>query len=108
VRPELSNAPAPVITLHPAALKRYERQISDLQGSIANGIAAGDTEAAAAMRELVQTVTVDRDPSKPGGVEVLIAGRLNALLGEGAFPNGIRSGGLLVAEEGFEPPTHGL
>ncbi len=85
---------APVIALHPAALKRYERQISNLQGAITKGIAAGDTEAAAAMRELVETVTVSRDPSRPGGVEVIIKGRLNALLGDRAFPNGIRSGGI--------------
>jgi site-specific DNA recombinase len=40
---------------------------------------------------------------------VEITGRLNSLLGDQAFPNGIRAmGGLMVAEEGFEPPTQGL
>ena len=38
------------------------------------------------MRDLVETVTVFRDLSKPGGVVVEIAGRLTALLGEQAYP----------------------
>ena len=61
------------------------------------------------MRELVETVTVFRDPDRLGGVVVEITGRLNALLGEKAFPNGVKGvWGKMVAEEGFEPPTHGL
>jgi hypothetical protein len=40
---------------------------------------------------------------------VEITGRLNALLGERAYPNKVRGvWGKMVAEEGFEPPTHGL
>lgn len=43
-----------------------------------------------------------RDPSKPGGVQVEIAGRLNALLGETAYPNGVRGvWGKVVAEARF-------
>jgi hypothetical protein len=76
---------------------------------LTRGIQDGDTEATQAIRELVDTVTVQRDPSKRGGLEVVIAGRLNALLGDEAFPNGVKgSWGKLVAEDGFEPPTHGL
>ena len=62
-----------------------------------------------AMRELVETFTVYRNPSRRGGVEVEIAGRLTALLGEAAFPNGLKGvWGKMVAEEGLEPPTQGL
>ena len=39
---------------------------------------------------LVETVTVFRDPSRPGGVTIEITGRLNALLGEQAYPNKVR------------------
>ena len=54
-------------------------------------------------------VAVFRDHSRPGGVAVEIVGRLNALLGEGAYPNGVRGvWGKMVAEEGLEPPTRGL
>ena len=78
-----------------------------LQASILKGMEAGDAEAAQAMRDLVETVTVRRDPSKVGGVEVEIAGRLNALLGEQAFANGVRgSWGKLVAEARYRQSPH--
>jgi site-specific DNA recombinase len=61
------------------------------------------------MRDLIDTVTVSRDPSRKGGVEVEISGRLTHLLGPKAFPQGVRAvWGAMVAEEGFEPPTPGL
>jgi site-specific DNA recombinase len=100
---------ADVIALHPSVLARYEQQLADLQDALSKGIRGGDSEAAEAIRDLVETVTVSRDPSRLGGVAVEIAGRLNALLGERAYPNKVRGvWGKMVAEEGFEPPTHGL
>jgi hypothetical protein len=53
---------------------------------LSKGINPGDSEAAEAIRDLVVTVTVFRDPSRPGGVTVEIAGRLNALRAEQAYP----------------------
>ena len=104
---ELAETSAPVVALHPDLLKRYENQLLRLQASILKGMEAGDAEAAQAMRDLVETVTVRRDPSKVGGVEVEIAGRLNALLGEQAFPNGVRgSWGKLVAEARYRQSPH--
>jgi hypothetical protein len=48
-------------------------------------------------------------PSRPGGVTVEITGRLNAPLGDQAYPNKVRGvGGKMVAGEGLEPPTPGL
>ena len=87
---ELSESSPQVVSLHPGALKRYEQQIAHLNIAITSGMQHGDTDAAQAVRELVDTVTVHRDPSKQGGVEVVIAGRLNALLGDEAFPNRVR------------------
>ena len=70
---------------------------------------SGDRECAEARRELVETVTVYRDPSEPGAIEIEISGHLNLIPGERADPNGVkRVWGLMVAEEGFEPPTQGL
>jgi site-specific DNA recombinase len=67
------------------------------------------SECAEVMRDLVETVTVFRDSSKLGGVEVEIVGRHAALLGEKAYPTGVRGvWGKMVAEEGLEPPTRGL
>jgi site-specific DNA recombinase len=94
LKAELAAAPeaAKTVTLHPAALQRYERQLERLQETLHAGIAAGDTEAAAAIRDLVETVTVRPDPDRRGGVQVEIAGRLNALLGAGMiYPDRIRS-----------------
>ncbi len=91
------------ISLHPAVLARYEQQLVHLQDALSKGINAGDSEAAEAIRDLVETVTVFRDPSRPGGVTVEIAGRSNALLGEQAFPNKVRGvWGKMVAGEGLD------
>jgi site-specific DNA recombinase len=89
---ELSVEPAAadVISLHPAVLARYEQQLVHLRDALSKGIDAGDSEAAEAIRDLVETVTVFRDPSHLGGVTVEIAGRLNALLGEQAYPHNVR------------------
>ena len=98
-----------MVALHPSALARYEQQLADLQDALAKGIRSGDSEAAEAIRDLVETVTVSRNPSGLGGVVVEITGRLNALLGEQGYPDKVRGvWGRMVAEEGFEPPTHGL
>lgn len=98
-----------VVALHPAVLARYEQQLVELQDALSKGIRAGDSEAADAIRELIDTVTVYRDSSRSGGVAIEISGRLNALLGEQAYPNKVRGvWGKVVAEEGFEPPTRGL
>ena len=60
-----------------------------------------------AIRDLVETVTVFRDPARQGGVAVEIAGRLNALLGEQAFPNRVKGvWGKVVAGAGFGRDRH--
>jgi site-specific DNA recombinase len=106
---EVAPEPPEVTSLHPATLKRYEEQLAGLQAAFAKGVRSGDTEAAHAMRELVDAVTVSRDLGRKGGVEVEIAGRLNHLLGPMAFPQGVKGvWGSMVAEEGLEPPTRGL
>jgi site-specific DNA recombinase len=98
-----------VISFHPAVLARYEQQLAHLQDALSKGVNAGDSEAAEAIRDLVETVTVFRNPSHPGGVTVEIVGRLNALLGEQAYPHNVRGAwGKVVAREGLEPPTPGL
>jgi SAM hydroxide adenosyltransferase N-terminal domain len=67
---------------------------------IVDAVGAGDSECAEVMRDLVETVTIFRDSSKLGGVEVEIVGRLTALLGEKAYPTGVRGvWGKMVAEE---------
>lgn len=104
IRGELEAAPpsTEVIALHPAVLAHYEEQLTSLQGALRRGARSGDSECAEAIRDLVDTVTVFRDTSKPGGVEVEIVGRLTALLGEQAYPSGVRGvWGKMVAEERY-------
>jgi site-specific DNA recombinase len=87
---------------------RAEQQLIQLQDALSKGIIAGDSDAAEAIRDLLETVTVFRDPSHPGGVTVEIAGHLNALLGEQAYPNKVRGvWGSMVAGERFtrSPPS---
>jgi site-specific DNA recombinase len=88
-----TQGPPNVVALHPQALKRYEEMIERMQVALARGVKTGDMDASAVIRELVETVTVYRDDSRAGGVQVEITGRLNALLGDQAFPNGIRAVG---------------
>ena len=58
-------------------------------------------------RALVHSVTVH--PNGPReGFQLEVKGKLAALIGSDAFPQAVYSGGRMVAEEGFEPPTHGL
>ena len=108
---ELNVEPAvgDVISLHLAVLARYEQQRIHLQDALSKGVNAGDSEAAKAITEFVQTATVFRNPSHPGGITVEIVGRLNAVLGEQAYPHNVRGvWGKMVAREGLEPPTPGL
>lgn len=74
------------IALHPAVLRRFEQQAARLQENLARSIEAGDREAAEAIRELIETVTVRRDPAKPGGISVVITGRLDVMLGATTSP----------------------
>jgi len=85
LKAELSAAPEAenAISLHPAALARYETQLGRLQETLQAGIAAGDREGAEAIRDLVESVTVRPAPNPVGAVQVEITGRLSALLGTG-------------------------
>jgi DNA invertase Pin-like site-specific DNA recombinase len=96
------------IVLHPTVLSRYEDQVAALQTAMTHELRKGDSEPARVLRELIETVTVNAEPSAPSGLRIEIAGRLRALLGNRAFPSGSAVCGKLVAEDGFEPPTHGL
>jgi site-specific DNA recombinase len=69
---ELEGEPptANVVSLHPSILARFEQQLHHLQDALSQGLRGGDDEGSEAIRDLVETVTVFRDPSRRGGVEV--------------------------------------
>jgi len=76
--------------------------ISPINGGLGRAVSAADAEAAGAIRDLVETVPVFRDPARPGGVAVEIAGRLNALLSQEAYPNRVKGvWGKVVAGERY-------
>jgi hypothetical protein len=83
-----------------AIRRRFSRAKRRLCSGMKAGVAAVDTEAAAAICDLVESVVVNRN--RYGGVEVEIHGLLSALLGEGTYPDAIRStvGGLVVPRGG--------
>lgn len=106
-------APRPnVVALHPAILDRYAMQMEKLSAMLREANVEGDPGATAALRELVECVTVHPDDTRRGGFMVEITGRIAALLGEEAVPAHriyrSLSGKSVVAEDGFEPPTRGL
>jgi len=83
-----------------------EQQAVQLQGALSKGIDADDCESTKATRDLVQTVTVFRGPTRPSGVTVEIAERLTALLHEPIFPSNVRGvWGKIVAREVLGPTT---
>ncbi|MGI3170021.1 recombinase family protein [Pseudooceanicola sp. C21-150M6] len=90
---------APTLTLHPKASDRYIEAIDRLGSALRADM---DEEAISILRELISTVTIT--PAEPGTVEVVVEGKLSAILGD--FVPGW--GEPVVAEEGLEPPTRGL
>jgi site-specific DNA recombinase len=111
---ELATADAApnVVALHPGLIADYLRQVEDLAGRLAE-YARGSTESDASrclmqsFRALVESVTVHPFPARQG-FEVEVRGRLAELIGPDAFPAGRFSGGTVVPQEGFEPPTPSL
>jgi site-specific DNA recombinase len=104
----LEEAPK-IITLHPATVDRYVETADALAASVAEHAEAEDDRGSLvkSFRALVHSVTVY--PNGPReGFQVEVRGKLAALIGGGAFPQAVYSGGRVVAEEGFEPPTYGL
>ncbi len=110
IEAELEAAPEDekVIGLHPAALSQFETYVRDLEALFGNGINADTEEAAEQIRRLISRVVAT---PKDKGFDLQVEGRLAELMeAPNLYPNMriARSGGLMVAEEGLEPPTRGL
>ncbi len=97
-----------IVGLHPAAMQHYEVHVAELQRVFGDGLTPATEEAAQRIRNLIARVTImPRDE----GFSLELQGRLALLMGApDLYPNMCvaASGGSLVAEEGLEPPTHGL
>jgi len=90
----------PDLAVHPAIADSYLASLDRLVEALRGPEGPMGTEEFSAVRDLVEAITVTPDAMRctPG------TGDLARLLG----PSGTLSGGKVVAEEGFEPPTHGL
>jgi site-specific DNA recombinase len=84
---QLVAAPPKVVALHPTILKDYERKLDRLQEAIAEDMKDGEPDHAKAIRDLIERITVRRDPNEPAAVQIEITGRLEKLLGENVFPS---------------------
>lgn len=104
---EAESAASNSVALDPAVSDHYGQQLADLQGALSKGISAGDSEAADALRNLIETVTVFRHPLRPGSVTIEITGRLNQLLGEEIYSEKVRGvWGKMVARERYRFSPH--
>ncbi len=119
LRAALVDSPSVPIALHPSAADAYQRKIADLRTAMESARPNLRAEAFEIIRELVDQIVVVPAPAIRGSnqwtaapPELEIRGRLAALLKATAAPDdrrrSNRSGVLLVAGEGFEPPTSGL
>ena len=93
--------PPKLVELHPAAVEAYLATIDRLAEALSRD---GDEELMQPVRALIDRVIVT--PGNPG-FTINVEGKLNRLIGGGQYPT-MWLGGSMVAEEGFEPPTHGL
>jgi site-specific DNA recombinase len=96
-----------VVELHPSAIDAYRRAVANLQ----TALSADDKERREAMdivRSLVTSIEVVPLTTR-GQVELRVCGALAELLNlPNRRPGEPPDAAMMVAEEGFEPPTHGL
>lgn len=101
-----ARAPEP-IALHPAAVKRYLSTIERLADAAAREQADGNPEVMQAVRDLIESVTVQ--PTADGGLTLAVEGRLASLIGRDLFPRArVGVGGLVVAEARFFRTPHAV
>ncbi|AGT09983.1 recombinase family protein [Paracoccus aminophilus] len=104
---ELSLEPPPLsaVTLHPMAMEGYRKDLLTLAPIMGADHSGGSASFASTLRKLIESVTVSETAA--GQMEVIVTGHLRALI-DAPRMSRKHSGGTMVAEEGFEPPTQGL
>ncbi len=92
----------PVVELHPQAVGRYSDAIENIAARLTDLDPVADAEIIAAVRQIIARITIY--PREPRGAMIEVTSWLSALTGQ----DPAKVGGLMVAEEGLEPPTRGL
>jgi site-specific DNA recombinase len=105
---DTATAAQKVVGIHPRTVDVYRRAVSELETTIACD-AAGRGEAMEAVRSLVSRIDVHPLPER-GQFQLKVHGLIAALLTLPSATNkqGTRGTVMMVAGEGFEPPTLGL
>ena len=93
-----------VIEIHPAVANHYRTIVRNLRAELAERSCEQKREVVASVRALVAKIVIYPN-NDPEGRDLELVGQLTALLGTKKPRNGMRR---VVAEDGFEPPTHGL
>jgi site-specific DNA recombinase len=101
------DKPPKIVTIHQAAVDAYLRDLKRLDELINSDLAEGDDGLARMIRNLISAVTVMPAPAGTSPA-IEVKGHLAALIESAGGPPGSPTGGSVVAEEGLEPPTHGL
>ena len=97
-----------VVAIHPAAVQRYLGQIEELSTVLASGGDLSASSPAGVVRSLIESVVVHPTVGR-NKLDVEIRGYLARLTQDPGHPPHKRLyWGVMVAEEGLEPPTRGL
>jgi site-specific DNA recombinase len=99
------NETAKVVSLHPAAIKNYLKDVAAMREALDDEEAAERPELIAPLRRLIHSVIVHAQPSVKGNLEVEIKGRLQELLGAPFLRRSV-GGGLVVAGERYRLSPH--
>ena len=113
----LAATPAPeAIVIHPGLAETYARKVASLSASLKDPEVR--TEAADALRGLMESVTLIPDPEAPNGHRIELVGELAAILSLCSKQEGTKANArsvatgvgqvILVAGVGFEPTTFRL
>ncbi len=90
------------VRFDPASPATYAAALNDMFSSMQENDGQPDPKTRDVVRDLIAEIVVS--PAEEDGVPVEVRGRLSALI----FDHSKNLGGLVVAEEGLEPPTRGL
>jgi site-specific DNA recombinase len=101
-----ANENRKAITIHPAAIKNYLKDVAAMREALDDEGAAERPELIAPLRRLIHSVIVHAQPGVKGAFDVEIKGRLQELLGAPFLRRSV-GGGLVVAGERFvrSPPS---
>jgi hypothetical protein len=101
---ERQDVGSDVIEFRPGVTDRYKTIVRDLRAALAERPPEQKLEVVASVRSLVEKIVIYPN-NDPQGRDLELTGQLAALLGTEDLHCSMRT---VVAEEGFEPPTHGL